>query len=82
VLILQFGLFPANLNALQILFCRSDDETNLPHMLRSDPSIECYSGGHIVAFVVALLVIATCAVATPMFLFRTIRQSLREQVLL
>jgi hypothetical protein len=49
-------------------------------MLRSDPSIECYSGGHIVAFVMALLVIATCAIATPTFLFRTIQQNLREQV--
>jgi hypothetical protein len=38
VLILQFGLFPWNLNALQIFFCRTEQHLPSP-VLRSDPSI-------------------------------------------
>jgi hypothetical protein len=71
-------LFPCNLNALQIFFCRSDAALPRP-VLRSDPSIECYSGDHWLAFAASLLVFAACAVATPAFLFRKIRQTLREQ---
>jgi hypothetical protein len=48
-------------------------------MLRSDPSIACYDGDHNLAFVVALLVFTLCTIATPMFLFRTIRNRLLEQ---
>jgi hypothetical protein len=79
LLVVQFGLFPSNLNALQIFFCRSEDQ--LPHpVLRSDPSIECYNGSHIAALLVALVVVGVCGVATPIVLFRRIRRELLAQV--
>ena len=75
---MQFGLFPSNLNALQMFFCRSDE--HLPHpVLRSDPSIECYNGDHWLAFVVSLLVVAICGIATPALLFRQIKRGLLAQ---
>jgi hypothetical protein len=65
---------------LKLFFCRSEEQ--LPHersVLRGDPSVECWDSAHYIAFVVALLVFAAFAVATPMFLFRSIRQSLAKQ---
>jgi hypothetical protein len=78
VLILNFGLFPCNLNALQIFFCRSEEQLQSP-VLRSDPSIVCWNSEHILAFVASLLIFVVCAIATPTVLFQRIRQTLREQ---
>jgi hypothetical protein len=76
---MQFGLFPSNLNALQIFFCRDDDQ--LPHpVLRSDPSIECYNGDHWLAFGLSAFIVGICAVAIPTVLFLQIRRGLLSQV--
>jgi hypothetical protein len=78
VLIVQFGLFPCNLNALHIFFCRS--ESQLPSaVLRSDPSIVCWDSAHVLAFVAAVFIFCVCAIGTPVFLFRSIRQALLDQ---
>ena len=85
LLVTQFGLFPSNLNALQLFFCRTpksiaDDDYVLPslpnYVLRSDPSIECYNGSHIVGLLVALIVVGICSGVFPIFLFRKIRARL------
>lgn len=78
MLILQFGLFPCNLNALQMFFCRSDPQ--LPRsFLRSDPSIQCWDSAHVVAFIVALLIFVVAGIVTPALLFRKIRNGLSTQ---
>ena len=79
-MVLRFGLFPSCLNALAVFFCRSEDQ--LPyHVLRSDPSIECYNGEHWLAFVVALLVVGIWGVAVPITLFIKIKRGRLDQVL-
>jgi hypothetical protein len=80
LLVVQFGLFPSNLNALQIFFCRSDEHLPYP-VLRSDPSIECYNSSHIAAFLVSIVVVGICGIATPTVLFLRIRRELLAQVL-
>jgi hypothetical protein len=78
LLVLQFGLFPANLNALALFFCRNERQLE-QHVLRSDPSIECWNRDHILAVVAAAVVVGTCGVAVPIMLYLKISRSLRDQ---
>jgi hypothetical protein len=85
LLVTQFGLFPTNLNALQMFFCRTpksfdEDGYVLPQLdyavLRSDPSIRCWDSEHLPALILSFGIVALCSLLFPIILFRKIRARL------
>ena len=77
-MVLRFGLFPYCLNALLVFFCRSAEQ--LPtDVLRSNPSIVCWDGLHLLAVAAGAIVIAACGFIAPLLLLRALKRTIDEQ---
>jgi hypothetical protein len=78
LMVLRFALFPYCLNALLVFFCRSEEQ--LPtDVLRSDPSIVCWDGPHLLAVAAGITVVAACGVIAPLLLLRALKQTIDKQ---
>ena len=78
LMVLRFGLFPYCLNALLVFFCRTEEQ--LPtDVLRSDPSIVCWDGPHLLALGTGAIVIVACGVIAPLLLLRALKQTIDKQ---
>ena len=75
-MVLRFGLFPYCLNALQMFFCRSCGPAAV---LRSDPSVTCWDGAHLMATGVGAAIFIVCGILTPLLLLRALKRAVEAQ---